>query len=67
MKSSKNNAKDVEIKSVDLPENVKIELESRLNDFQTYLSGVIIGLGLKGKWALDPRKMQLIQQKLENK
>ena len=64
-KASENNAKDVEAKSIktaELPKSVKVELASRLNNFETYLSGVIIGLGLKGEWALDPRKMQLIQK-----
>ena len=62
-KSSENKAKDVEtpkLKRIDIPNAAKAEIV-RMNDrLEIYLSGVVVGMGIKGKWNYDAQRMQII-------
>jgi hypothetical protein len=67
-KASKNLAKDVErktvpqpkSKSVNIPDSAKVEITRMTQNLDNYLNGVIVGLGIKGKWSFNPQTMQLL-------
>lgn len=56
-KASENKAKDVERKRIDLPDNAKAEIRLMQQNLNTYLAGVVAGLGIKGKWRLDMKNL----------
>ena len=61
-KASENKAKDVEIKRIDLPDDAKAEIRLMQQNLNTYLAGVVAGLGIKGKWTFDGKNI-LVQNK----
>lgn len=62
MKSSKNKAKDVETKTkrINLPDDAKAEIRLMQQNLNTYLAGVVVGLGVKGKWSFDARNLHIL-------
>ena len=69
-KASLNKAKDVEVpklKSIDIPNAAKAEI-GRMNErLEIYLSGVVIGMGIKGKWNYDAQRMKIIVEDTNGK
>ena len=62
-KATQNNAKDVEtpkLKRIDIPMAAKAEIGRMNQSLEIYLSGVVVGMGIKGKWNYDAQKMQII-------
>ena len=62
-KPPENLAKDVEtpkLKKVDIPNAAKAEINRMNERLEIYLSGVVIGMGIKGKWSYDAQRMQII-------
>ena len=56
-----NEAKDVETpKRIDIPNAAKAEINRMNERLEVYLSGVVVGLGIKGRWNYDAQKMQII-------
>ena len=69
-KSSKNKAKDVETpktRRVDIPNAAKAEIIRMNERLEIYLSGVVIGMGIKGKWNYDAQRMQIIVKATNDK
>ena len=47
-------------KRIDIPNTAKAEI-SRMNErLEIYLSGVIVGMGIKGKWDYDAQSMCIL-------
>ncbi len=62
-KSSENKAKDVvtpKMKSIDLPNSAKAEIRRMNERLEVYLSGIVVGMGIKGKWDYDAQNMKII-------
>ena len=67
-KAKQDKAKDVvtkqptppKLKSIDIPNGAKVEIARMTQNLDNYLNGVVAGLGIKGKWSFDARKMQLL-------
>ena len=65
-KSRRNLAKDVETKLppnqklVDIPNVAKVKIGNMSNALNDYISGVVAGLGITGKWSFDMRTMRII-------
>ena len=62
-KSFENKAKDIEapkLKRIDIPNAAKAEIIRMNERLEIYLSGVVIGMGVKGKWSYDAQSMQII-------
>ena len=62
-KASLNKAKDVatpKLKSIDLPDNAKAEIRRMNERLEIYLSGMVVGMGIKGKWDYDAQNMKII-------
>ena len=69
-KATKNLAKDVKtpkIKHIDIPNAAKAEIIRMNERLKIYLSGVVIGMGIKGKWDYDARSMQIIVEATNGK
>lgn len=68
-KAKDNLAKDVEtppppkMKRIDLPETARVEVARMTQNLDTYIAGIVAGMGIKGKWAYDVRKMQILVEK----
>jgi len=65
-RATKNKAKDVEtpkIKRIDIPDAAKADITAMSKNLDTYISGVVAGLGIKGRWAFDFSRMQIVIQK----
>lgn len=61
-KATENKAKDVETpkQRIPIPNAAKAEIGRMNQSLEIYLSGVVVGLGIKGKWNYDAQKMQII-------
>lgn len=62
-KSSQNKAENVEtpkLKHIDIPNSAKAEINRMNERLEIYLSGVVVGMGIKGKWDYDAQKQQII-------
>ena len=62
-KSSENKAKDVvtpKLKRIDIPNSAKAEIRRMNERLEVYLSGIVVGMGIKGKWDYDARSMKII-------
>ena len=69
-KSSENKAKDVvtpKLKNIDIPNAAKAEIIRMNERLEIYLSGVVIGMGIKGKWNYDAQRMQIIVEATNGK
>ena len=62
-KATNNLAKDVErpkLKRIDIPNVAKAEISQMTQKLDTYIAGVVAGLGIKGRWSFDVRTMKII-------
>ena len=62
-KSSQNKAKDVvtpKLKRIDIPNSAKAEIRRMNERLEIYLSGVVVGMDIKGKWDYDAQHMKII-------
>ncbi len=59
-KATKNLAKDVITKRIDIPNAAKVEIARMSRELDNYVAGVVAGIGIKGKWAVDVSTMQFI-------
>ena len=62
-KASLNKAKDVvtpKLKRIDIPNSAKAEIRHMNERLEIYLSGVVVGMGIKGKWDYDAQSMKII-------
>jgi len=62
-KASLNKAKDTEtskLKRINIPLAAKVEINRANNEINNFIAGVVVGMGIKGKWSLDTQKMQII-------
>ncbi len=62
-KASLNKAKDVEapkLKHIDIPNAAKAEINRMSQRLEIYLEGVVVGMGIKGKWNYDARTMKIL-------
>ena len=62
-KATENKAKDVvtpKLKSIDLPDNAKAEIVRMNQRLEIYLSGMVVGMGIKGSWNYDAQHMKII-------
>ncbi len=67
LRASQNKAKDVELKRIDIPNVAKAEIIRVNQEMENYLAGVAVGMGIKGKWSIDMRKMQFIVESNNDK
>lgn len=71
-KATKNLAKDIEtpkikLKHIDIPNVAKVEISRMTSTLDNYIAGVVAGLGIKGRWSFDMRKMQIIVEDTDGK
>ena len=62
-KASLNKAKDVvtpKLKRIDIPNSAKAEIRRMNERLEIYLSGIVVGMGIKGKWDYDAQHMKII-------
>ena len=62
-KASLNKAKDVvtpKLKSIDIPNAAKAEIRRMNERLEIYLSGIVVGMGIKCKWDYDAQHMKII-------
>ena len=62
-KSSKNLAKDIEtpkLKHIPIPNIAKAKIILANQEMDNYLAGVVVGMGIKGRWSVDLNKMQFV-------
>ena len=62
-KASLNKAKDVvtpKLKRIDIPNSAKVEIRRMNERLEIYLSGIVAGMGIKGKWNYDAQNMKII-------
>lgn len=62
-KAKDNKAKDVEapkLKHIDIPNAAKAEINQMNQNFDRYITGLVVGMGVKGKWDYDAQRMQII-------
>lgn len=69
-KASLNKAKDIEAskpKRIDIPNSAKAEINRMNQRLEIYLSGIAVGMGIKGKWNVDMEAMQFIIEDTDGK
>ena len=69
-KATENKAKDVEtpkLKRIDIPNAAKAEIIRMNERFDIYLTGVVVGMGIKGKWNYDAQSMKIIVEDTDGK
>ncbi len=62
-KASLNKAKDVvtpKLKRIEIPNSAKAEIRRMNERLEIYLSGIVVGMRIKGKWDYDARSMKII-------
>ena len=70
IKSSENKAKDVvtpKLKSIDIPNSAKVEIRRMNERLEIYLSGIVVGMRIKGKWDYDAQNMKIIIEDTDGK
>ena len=68
--TTENLAKDIEtpkLKRIDIPDAARAEINRMNERLEIYLSGVVIGMGIKGKWNYDAQRMQIIVEATNGK
>lgn len=71
-KATQNLAKDTEtpkikLKRLDVPSVAKAEISRMASTLDNYIAGVVAGLGIKGRWSFDMRKLQVIVEDTDGK
>lgn len=67
-KAKDNKAKDVVTpKRIDIPPAAKAEINRANNEINNFIAGVVVGMGIKGRWSLDMQKMQIILEDTDGK
>ncbi len=64
--STKNLAKDVikpDMKRLDIPQAAKNEIARLATQLDTYIAGTVAGMGIKGPWSFDMKRMQVVVPK----
>ena len=54
------NPKPKKTKRIDIPNSAKAEIRRMNERLEIYLSGIVVGMGIKGKWDYDARSMKII-------
>lgn len=50
------------VKRTDIPDVAKAEIARMQQNLNTYLAGIVAGMGIKGRWSFDLQRMQIIQE-----
>lgn len=64
--ATKNLAKDVvgpQMKRIDVPQSARNEISRQAGLLDTFIAGMVAGMGIKGPWGFDMKRKQILVPK----